>query len=357
MIELRSMADLFCGAGIGAVGFKNAGVYPKFAIDNVQYAVDTYNQNIKDVAICQDIRDLDMSAIPDVDFITGGFPCQPFSFGGKGNGVEDDRGDLGLYFLKAVETKMPNVFLMENVKGLISKKNKPFFLSLIEKFEEIGYNVYWELTNCAEYGVPQIRDRVMVVGFRKDLGITKFEWPEKIPKEEYQTIGDAIGELPEPPQRNWNHDGYGIRNDERPFVHKVPIGGNWKDLPVEDQKIFMGGAFNSGGGRTGYLKKVSFDRPSGTITSTMNGKFNAQIVDLFDKYCEDTVHNMMRDGVRVYRRFTVRECLRLQTVPDDFYFSEEISIPKQYARCSGIPSLVAEKLTNKIRETLNEREL
>lgn len=354
-----TMIDLFCGAGIGAVGFQQAGLNITFAVDNQQYAVDTYNKNIKNVAICADIKELVLSSLPDADFITGGFPCQPFSFSGNGKGEDDERGDLGLYFLKAVEAKMPKVFIAENVKGIISKKNRPFFDSLINKFEEIGYDVYWELTNCAEYGVPQKRNRVMIVGFRKDLGIKTFKFPYKRPESTYETVRNTIGDMPEPEHASIfdlkNHYGYGIRKDELPFVHKIPMGGNWKDLPVEDQKTFLGKSFYGGGGRTGFLYKISFDRPAKTITSTMNGKFNAQIVDLRDKYKNDSLFNPVayeEVGCSLYRRFTVRECLRLQTVPDSFYFDDSISIPKQYERCSGIPSLVASLITKTIIKTL-----
>lgn len=156
-----------------------------------------------------------------------------------------------------------------------------------------------------------------------------------------------------------NHIGYGIRKDERPFVEKISIGGNWRDLSQEDARLFLGGAYYNGGGRTGFLRKVSFDKPSHTITSTMLDKNNAQIVDIRDKYKSSNLEdfNYKEDFnntsvICINRRFTVRECLRLQTVPDWFKFNEEVSLTKQYERCSGIPSLMAYKLMIEIEKVL-----
>ncbi|MDF2879460.1 MAG: fnuDIM [Clostridiaceae bacterium] len=396
------MIDLFCGAGVGAVGFKLAGYEIVYAVDNMQYAVDTYNKNIGNHAVQMDIRKLKSEEIPNADIITGGFPCQPFSFSGTGKGEKDEqKGDLGYHFYRIIKEKQPKAFLMENVDGIISKKHRPFFLGLMKLFEEAGYDVFYPTKdknkeepiaiNCWEYGVPQLRKRVFVVGVRKDLN-KKFTFPEPIPMEERKNIRYAIGDLPDPNGVN-NHSGYGVRKDESPFIDKVPPGGNWRDIPEEDQKAFLGKAFYSGGGKTGFLRKVSFDNPAFTVTSMMNGKNNAQILDNLDKYslidiknqdkyydgdyssryksrnrqkqwnepsftivsqarqlplypepANYDIRNMDNYEIAPPRRFTVRECLRLQTVPDWFSFDNNISLIHQYERCSGIPSLMAYKL-------------
>jgi len=391
-----TMVDLFCGAGIGAVGFKNAGFNILFGIDNKQYAVDTYNLNIGEHAIKGDMRSIQPEDIPDADIITGGFPCTSFSVGGKGEGVEDKRtGDLGYHFYRIVNAKQPKAFLIENVAGLIQKKHRPFFDELVSLFEKSGYVVTWKLIDTWEHGVPQIRKRVFIIGIRKDLEKT-FEFPSPIPLSERNTIRYAIGDLPEPNKEN-NHNGYGLRNDEKPFINKISPGGNWRQLPTEEQKLFMKGAFDSGGGRTGFLRKVSFKNPAHTLTSCMNGKNNAQILDIGEKYGVIKHQNEYFEGdyspryksrnrqkqwdepsftvvstarqlplyphppdydIRIEqetpppRRFTVRECLRLQTVPDWFHFPSNVSLQKQYERCSGIPSLVAYKFGKEIAELL-----
>lgn len=349
------MVDLFCGAGIGAVGFTLAGFEIVQAIDNQPYAVQMYNQNFNHQAIVGDIRQTYASQFPYADVYTGGFPCKPFSIIGKGEGVEDEKnGDLGYHFYRLVKEGMPKAFLFENVGGLVSKKHVSFFHQLMKWFEEAGYEVSYPekengeptYLNCWEHGVPQLRKRIFAVGIRKDLG-KKFVFPEPIPLEQRTTIRDAIGDLPEPNEVN-NHYGFGIRNDEKPYVDKIPTGGNWRDLPIEDQEAFLGKAFYSGGGRTGFLRKVSFDAPAYTLTSMMNGKNNAQILDNTDKYQTSTLDPL----IPLSRRFTVRECLRLQTVPDWFSFPDSISIVKQYERCSGIPSLMAYQLGIALAETL-----
>ena len=350
--EKNTMIDLFCGAGIGAIGFKNAGLNIIYAIDNNKHAVSTYNKNIGNHAVLDDIRNIALKTLPDADIISGGFPCQSFSFSGKNLGENDPKtGDLADVFFQAIATKKPKAFLLENVKGLVSKKHKDFFNRLLKEFENIGYNLNVEVINCVDYGVPQKRQRVFVVGIRSDIKNT-FHFPEK--SKTVKTIRDAIGDLGEPSSYNdgslsypKNHYGLGIRKDEEPFIDKVPIGGNWKDIPVDDQKKFLGKSFYGKGGRTGFLRKMSFDKPSLTITSNMDGKFNAQIVDNFDKYGIDI------DGIPKARRFTVRECLRLQTVPDCFYFDDSIPLRKQYERCSGIPSSFAEKLALEIIKVIN----
>ena len=250
---------------------------------------------------------------------------------------------------------------------MLSKKNKPTFLSFIEDIESIGYKVTWKVVDCYDYGIPQHRKRVFAVGIRNDIE-KEFTFPQEA--EIKTTIRDAIGDLPHPnmvlnsnkdiqyvnanPSNILNHIGYGIRKDEKPFVEKITIGGNWRNLSEDDAKAFLGGAFNAGGGRTGFLRKISFDKPSHTLTSTMLGKNNAQILDNRDKYSTDNLKEDF-DNINippVNRRFTVRECLRLQTVPDWFSFDENTSLSKQYERCSGIPSLMAYKLMIEIEKVL-----
>lgn len=352
MKELKSngftVIDLFCGAGIGAVGMKRAGYQMVYAIDNQAYAVETYNENIGHHAVVGDIRQLKARDLPSADIVTGGFPCKSYSTIGQGKGVHDEKnGDLASHFVRLIGEIKPKAFLMENVGGLVTKPHRAVFDAIISDLENFGYNVTWSYIDCADYGVPQHRKRVFAVGIRKDLNRT-FIFPD-FRIDQHITIREAIGDLPEPGEDSiLNHVGYGIRKDEAPFVENIPPGGNWKNLAEEEQKIFLGNAFYSGGGRTGFLRKVSFDRPAWTLTSMMNGKNNAQIVDISDKTYGQQTGN---------RRFTVRECLRLQTVPDSFYFPEHISLTKQYERCSGIPSLVAYQFGIQLANLLDSNEL
>lgn len=320
-----TVGDLFCGAGIGGLGSKLAGFKTVYAFDNNPVAVSTFNKNVEPVACLADANNINFDDLPDVDVLTAGFPCKPFSVCGKRLGTADKKhGNLGEITLNLILHKKPKAFLIENVKGIVSKSNKTFFLNLVAALET-EYQVTWRLIDCSDYGVPQKRERVFIIGIRKGLQ-TKFVFPPA--SNEKLTVLDAIGDLPKVPSdliSNHAKD-CGIRKDEAPYINKIPVGGNWKSLPLEDQKAFMKQGFYSGGGRTGALYKVDPNKPAKTILSSPMGKATAQILHW--------------EGHEP-RRFTVRECLRLQSVPDSFSFDETIPLMKQYERCSGIPTLVS----------------
>lgn len=335
-----TVVDFFCGAGIGAIGTEYAGFKTIFAFDNNKHAVKAYNHNMKDkVAVVMDAKNIRYEDIPYADFYTGGFPCQPFSTAGKNLGEEDpDKGNLGLVITNCILHNEPKGFMLENVSGLSNKKNKHFLEKIIEMLSE-KYDVHYELVNCLNYAVPQERVRVFIMGTRKDLN-AKFMFPPKTDKQ--YTVRDAIGDLPQKPNNENNHDdhpSFKLRNDERPFAHKIPVGKNWKALNDEDQRAFMKGAYFSGGGRTGFLRKLDPDKPSKTIMSSVMGKATALILDW---------------GINDQRRYTVRESLRLQTVPDEFSFPNDIPPAKQYERCSGIPSLVSYKFMLQLKDSIED---
>lgn len=312
-----TMVDLFCGAGIGAVGFKLAGYNIIDAIDNKQYAVDTYNLNIGKHARLADVRKLDKSNLPYADVFVGGFPCSPFSVAGSQKGFQDkEHGDLGYHFYRLVEEIQPKAFIAENVKGLTFKKHKDFFESLLHNLEYAGYNVTWKLINCFDYGVPQDRERVFIVGIRKDLNKT-FEFPEPVHKSERKYLIDAIGDLPNPDSE---HD-------------------------VKNHKEYYKGGFSSR-----YLsrnRQRQWNEPSYTIVSS------ARQLPLHPEPPNYDIRKMDEYDCDPPRRFTVRECLRIQTVPDWFYFDDSIDFNKQHERCSGIPSLFAYKLGIQLEKYTN----
>lgn len=417
-----TVVDLFCGGGIGAVGVISSNLDIIYALDNNKYAVETYNKNIQKCCIQQDIRTLDITTIPDSDIILGSPVCKSFSFAGNNNGFSDEKyGDLTSYYLRIIKYKKPKALVFENVKGMISKKHKPYFDGFLDELRAIGYSIHYKVLNAFEYGVPQVRERLIVVGIRNDIKDT-FTYPEVLDSELRMNIYDAIGDLPEPSKvmnsnndiqftsnANYpNHSGYGIRKDEKPFISKIPSGGNWKCLDDESAKSFLGKAYYNGGGRTGFLRKVDINKPSYTITSTMNGKNNAQIIDgndliLKDKeelkiYNQDIYYDngyssryLSRNRQRQWnepsftiisgarqlplypepknydirkidtceiappRRFTVRECLRLQSVPDWYVIDEAISLTKQYEIVgNGIPSLLLFKIFNQLKLVLEQ---
>ncbi|WP_050515844.1 DNA cytosine methyltransferase [Bacillus amyloliquefaciens] len=318
-----TVLELFCGGGLGAIGFKAAGFDIVKALDFDKNAVKAYHHNFGDYVEQADINEIDIDSLPDTDVIFGGPPCQDFSVAGKGAGADGERGKLVWRYLEIIERKQPKSFVFENVKGLITKRHRPTFDALIEKFNEIGYEIEWKALSAWDYGVAQKRERVFIVGIRKDLGFT-FEFPNPL-EDDYQTrvLRDVIGDLPEA-----NNEGYGLRNDEKPYAHKIPDGGNWRSLPEDEQKAFMKGAFYSGGGQTTYLRRMSRDEPALTITASVLAKA--------------TCHLHPEEDEKPPRRFTVRECLRIQSAPDTYVLPDDISLSAQYRIVgNGIASRVA----------------
>jgi len=334
-----TIGDLFCGAGIGAIGMKLAGFKTAYAFDNNSVAVDTFNRNIEPIATLEDAHELDITALPLADIIVAGFPCKCWSVAGKSLGLQDRKyGDLGSITVDIILKKQPKAFLIENVGGIIAQNNMLFFEEVLNLLGE-SYNIAWKYIDCSDYGVPQKRNRVFVIGMRKDLNL-QFNFPPYTHVTNKRSVLDAIGDLPKLPTSDIPNHGQdcGIRKDEKPFVNKIPVGGNWKDLPLEDQMTFMKGGFHSEGGRTGALYKVDPTKPAKTILSSPMGKATAQILHW--------------EG-HAPRRFTVRESLRLQTVPDTFTFDESIPLLRQYDRCSGIPSYVTYLFSGRIAAMLN----
>ena len=334
--EMVTVGELFCGAGVGAVAIHERNLEVVYAYDNMRYAVDTYNHNFGDIAEVVDLKVKPYSEIPYVDLIVAGFPCQPFSFNGKQLGEKDpDKGNLGKITYEIIKHKKPKYFILENVKGLASKKNKPFLLKLVSNLSE-DYSVSWDIVNCAWYGVPQNRERVFIIGVRRDLN-TVFKFPTFTHKDNPVSLREAIGDIKIKGSYIPNHkEDCGIRNDEAPFIKYISDGQCWKHLPKEEmKKEFMKGSYHSSGGKTTYLSVIDKDKPARTILSSPKGKNSSQILKW--------------EG-QEHRRYTVRESLRLQTVPDWWEFPEHIGLMKQYERCSGIPPLVLGKFLDQLLE-------
>ena len=196
-MEKLKVASLFCGCGgtdVGLLGdFEFLGnhyasndleiVYANDIDDN---ACNIFKENFGIEPDNRDIREVTSDEIPEFDILTGGFPCQSFSIiaqNPKRLGVKDERGKLFFEMCRILREKQPKCFIAENVKGILTANKKSAFPMIIKEFEESGYDVSYSILNSANYGVPQKRERVIIVGFRKDLGI-KFEFPDVIVSDE-----------------------------------------------------------------------------------------------------------------------------------------------------------------------------
>ncbi|MDF4197323.1 DNA cytosine methyltransferase [Bacillus subtilis] len=268
-----TVLELFCGGGLGAIGIKAAGYNIVKALDFDKNAVKAYRHNFGDCVEQADITEIDIDSLPNTDVIFGGPPCQDFSVAGKGAGADGERGKLVWRYLEIIAAKQPKAFVFENVKGLITKRHRSTFDALIEKFNEIGYEISWQVINAWHYGVAQKRERVFIVGIRKDLGFT-FEFPKPL-EGDYQTrvLRDVIEDLPEPERQD--------------------CGKYWtpKSEYTYDQAN----------------RVQSLDKPSNTIPAHHNSG--------------QPIH-----PTEAPRRFTVRECLRIQSAPDTYVLPDDILI-------------------------------
>lgn len=185
--------SLFSGAGGLDMGFDRAGFKTIWANDIDSDACKTHQNWSKAQVVCGDISKIDMSRIPISDVVLGGFPCQGFSLSGPRK-IDDSRNVLYKHYVKLVRQNQPLAFIGENVKGLLTMGNGQILDAIIADFAECGYDVYYKLLNAKNFGVPQDRERVIIIGFRKDLNVRDFELPDT--NGQHSTLGDALKDLP-----------------------------------------------------------------------------------------------------------------------------------------------------------------
>jgi len=332
--------DLFAGAGGLSIGLEQSGFEHLLLNEIDADAVRTLNLNRPNWDVMfQDIKNINLleyKYIPDL--ITGGVPCQPFSHAGKRLGLKDTRGTLFYEFARILKDVQPKLFLLENVKGLLNQDGGKTLETMINVFEEIGFYVFPpKILKAIEHNVPQKRERLFLIGVRKDLYKgDNFPWPPS--RGEEKTVRDAFykGTLYETDVT----DSKGQRYSKKKLkvMKKVPEGGNWRSLPVKTQKDYMLTTFYAKGGRTGIAKRLAFDEPSPTILCSPSQKQTER--------CHPLEH----------RPISIRESARLQTFPDNWRFTGSISsqyrqignaVPVNLAYDVGISLIHYLKIINK----------
>lgn len=202
------VVSLFSGAGGLDLGFKMAGHDVVWANDLYEDAVHTYQKNIGDHIILEDVRNIPADKIPNCDIVIGGFPCQGFSVANTKRHIADERNELYKQLIRVIEDKRPKFFLAENVKGLTNLGKGEVFKMILSDFEHLGYRVQYRILNAADYGVPQTRMRVIIVGVRSDI-----DWEYEFPKATHSqdgrdglpawvSVSDALKGLPDPDSEN-----------------------------------------------------------------------------------------------------------------------------------------------------------
>lgn len=281
------VASLFCGCGgtdVGLLGgFEFLG--KKYAENNMEivYANDIddnacniFEENFGIKPDNRDIREVKSEDIPEFDILTGGFPCQSFSIiaqNPKRLGVKDERGKLFFEMCRILREKQPKCFIAENVKGLLTANKKSAFPLIIQEFESSGYDVTYSILNSAEYGVPQKRERVIIVGFRKDLAIN-FTFPDIALKEAdlYEPLSTVIEKSV----------------DEKYFFSERAVAGMMKNRE----------SMNKG-------RAQDITKPCNTVGAHLA------------KVSLNSTDPVLKIGER-YRRFTPREVARIQSFPEEF---------------------------------------
>lgn len=300
--------ELFAGAGGLALGLEKAGFEAVLLNEIDKYACETLKYNRPHWNVVQgDIKNIDFSSFKDkIDFLSGGFPCQAFSYAGQKLGFEDARGTLFYEFARAVKEAQPKVFLAENVRGLLTHDEGRTLATIKLIISEIGYELIIEpnVLRAMFYQVPQKRERLFFVGVRKDIfakiSRDDFQWPS--PYRRIFTLKDAFkkGELYECDVPESHGQEYPKRKKE--ILSMVPQGGYWRDLPEDIQREYMQKSYFLGGGKTGMARRLSYDEPSLTLT------------------CAPAQKQTERCHPEETRPLRVREYARIQTFPDEWSF-------------------------------------
>ena len=202
------VVSLFSGAGGLDLGFIKAGHEIVWANDLYEDAVETYRNNIGNHIVCEDIFAVEPDNIPDCDIVIGGFPCQGFSVANTKRNVADERNKLYKQLLRVIEAKSPKFFLAENVKGIMSLGQGQVLKMILKDFADAGYTVQAKVLNAADYGVPQLRQRVFIIGVRNDIDFN-FNYPEPTHSvdgagglKKWISVGSALKGFPNPDEPN-----------------------------------------------------------------------------------------------------------------------------------------------------------
>ena len=292
--------ELFAGAGGLALGMENAGLRHELLVEIDRDAAATLRCNRPDwKVICGDAREVSYDGIK-ADIVTGGFPCQAFSYAGNKLGFEDARGTLFFELARAVKEIRPKIAVGENVRGLLRHDGGRTLKSMIGIMQELGYRVVFKVLRAQYFDVPQKRERLIILCVRNDLDL-----PFLFPKEKDYTISlrDALKDVPP-------SEGQAYPPKKQKILALVPPGGYWRDLPKDLQKEYMGASFFMGGGKTGMARRLAWDEPSLTLT------------------CAPAQKQTERCHPEETRPLRVREYARIQSFPDTWRF--EGSVSSQY---------------------------
>lgn len=314
-----SFIEVCAGGGGLSAGLIKAGFKPILLNDNNSDCCKTLKHNHPDAnVVCGSMDKIDYSQyINKVDLLTGGVPCQSFSQAGLRKGLDDPRGDLMMKFIEILNLIKPKIFMIENVKGLLTHDNGKTIEKIIDTLNKNNlYNISYKCLDASKYDVPQKRERVFIVGVLKIINHT-FEFPnESLTR---KVLKDVLYNVPHSNGANYNE--YKIK-----LFKMIPQGGCWVNLSENLQKEYLGNSYNSGGGKRGILYRLSMEKPSLTLLCTPSQKQTERCHPLEE------------------RPLTIREYARIQTFDDTYEFIGSLNsqykqignaVPVELARYMG----------------------
>ena len=321
----RDVISFFSGAMGLDIGLEKAGLHIIIGQDFEPTCVETMRANGHNV-LEGDIREIEPQQMLDLTglnvgepfLICGGPPCQPFSTAGKRLGINDPRGSLFMDYIRMIDYIKPRFFIMENVKGIMSAPLKHVPIAernknemeqqfgtvldvILSEFDKLGYKTVYGVLDAVNYGVPQFRERFVFVGSLDNEDIflpipTHFQMHQKA-EYRWQTVGEAIQDIEEE-----NGECAVLSQERAHYLEMIPEGGNWKDLPEDIKRIAMGGAYESGGGKVGFYRRLSYSQPAPTVVTSPVQKAT------------------MMCHPRANRPLSVHEYARIQQFPEEWIF-------------------------------------
>lgn len=333
-MKILKTIELFAGAGGLALGIEKAGFdtiglveFDKSAVETLRKNRPSWNVVHDDIANIskQNLEQIFNIKQGELDLLSGGTPCQTFSYAGNRLGLDDSRGTLFYHYAIFLKKLQPKVFIFENVKGLLTHDKGMTYKIILKTFEEVGYTIQKKVLNAWDYGVAQKRERLITIGIRNDL-ITEAEFNFPEPYDYKPVLRDILLDVP-------LSKGVKYSEYKRAIFELVPPGGYWKDIPSEIAKEYMKSCYNMEGGRTGILRRMSLDEPSLTVLTSPSQKQT------------ERCHPIET------RPFTTRENARCQSFPDDWIFCGSLS--NQYKQIgNAVPVNLAYEIALQVKKVL-----
>ena len=293
--KIYTFIELCSGGGGLSSGLIKSGFTPILLNDNNSDCCKTLKLNHpKANIICESMDKIDYSQyVGKVDLLTGGVPCQSYSQAGLRKGLDDPRGDLMMKFIEILNQIKPKLFMIENVKGLLTHDEGRTITKIIDELNKNKlYNISYKCLDASKYNVPQKRERVFIVGVLKSIN-NPFEFPKESATK--KVLKDVLYNVPASNGAKYNEQ-------KIKLFKMIPQGGCWVNLPENLQREYLGNSYNSGGGKRGILYRLSMEKPSLTLLCTPSQKQTERCHPLEE------------------RPLTIREYARIQTFEDSYEF-------------------------------------